>query len=200
MSRKRLSDLVREEVGREAEREEAAAEVATEPTAQSGDSSTPAIQAETGELDARVAELTAALEAAHGREDSLNSQIMALEAELQAQKDLVKTLSEKLEKAGKLETALAEQKALVKKLYSELQEAQTIQTGLDEQKQLVQKLYAELEQFRQPLTEVSVPEKSQKLVHKMKIFSAIEPRPVGGFTVPAQPSPRLSSEDIGWFD
>jgi chromosome segregation ATPase len=196
MSRKRLSDLVREEVGREA----STVEVDTDLTSESGESTIPESRGETAQLEAKVADLIVDLEAARGRESAISSQVVALEAELEAQKDLVRTLSEKLEKTETLEVELAEQKALVNKLYSELQEAQTVAAELAEQKQLVEKLYTELEQLRQPVPESPAPEKSQKLARKPDISSAMEPRPVGGFTVPPQPSPRLSNEDIGWFD
>ena len=146
--------------------------------------------------------MTAALAASRGRESALESQVEALEAELQKGKGLIKNLSEKLEKTEALEVELAEQKVLVNKLYSELQEAQTVvlELELEEQKQLVQQLSAELEQLRQSVKETIVPEKPQKLARRMEISSAMDPRPIGSYAVPTQPSPRLSNQDIGWFD
>ena len=196
MSRKRLSDLVREEVGKEA----ATAEVEIEATAAIEISSISEIREQTSELEARVADLTAALAGSRGRESTLASQVEALEAEVQQQKELVKKLSEKLEKTEALELDLIEQKALVNKLYSELQESQSIVVELEEKKQLVKQLSAELEQLQQSIRETNVPQKTQKLARRMEISSAMEPRPIGSFSVPTQPSPRLSNQDIGWFD
>lgn len=153
MSKKRLSDLVREEVVREASAAEVDIDIDSTTTT-SSIANIAEIREETAELKAKVTELTAALEATLRREERLKSQVAALEAELKEQKDIVKTLSGKLEKAGEIEAGI----------------------------------------------EVSALEKSQKLSHKMDVLSAIEPRPVGGFTIPAQPSPQLSNEDIGWFD
>ena len=196
MSRKRLSDLVREEVGKEA----ATAEVEIEATAAIEVSSIPEVREQTSELEAKVADLTAALAGSRGRESTLANQVGALEAEVQQQKELVKNLSEKLEKTEALEADLIEQKALVKKLYTELQESQSVVVELEEQKQLVKQLSAELEQLQQSIRETTVPQKPQKLARRMEISSAMEPRPIGSFSVPTQPSPRLSNQDIGWFD
>lgn len=196
MSRKRLSDLVREEVGREA----AAAEVEIEATTEVEVSSIPENRQEKSELEAKIADLTAFLAASRERERALDSQVGALEAELQQQKAFVKKLSDKLEKTELLEVELTEQKALVKKLYAELQEAQSVQVELEEQKQLVHQLSAELQQLQPPIKEINAPERTQNLARKIEISSAMEPRPLGSFTVPPQPSPQLSNEDIGWFD
>jgi chromosome segregation ATPase len=196
MSRKRLSDLVREEVVREA----ATAEVEIETTTAIEVPSIPENRQETPELEAEIADLTAALAASRERERALDSQVGDLEGELQQQKALVKNLSDKLEKTEALEAELTEQKALIKKLYSELQEAQSVRVELEEQKQFVQQLSAELEQLKPPIQQITAPEKLQKLARKIEISSAMEPRPLGSFSVPPQPSPQLSNEDIGWFD
>jgi hypothetical protein len=99
MSRKRLSDLVREEVGREAE----ATGVEIEATAAIEVSSITEIRQETSELEAKIGDLTAALAASRARESTLESQVGDLEGELQQQKALVKNLTEKLEKTEVLE-------------------------------------------------------------------------------------------------
>lgn len=196
MSKKGLSDLLREEVAKEkdSETEEANPVAAVEPASPWEEAeppppaTAPASRLTKAQLEGRVAELTVTLEKAGEGEKALQNQINDLESELEAQKDLINSLEAKLEQASLLAGELAAQKTLVEKLEAELAE----------QKQLVGKLYAELQQVQQQekLAEISVPE----LPPKKAFPAAIQPRPIGRSTIPSQPSPALSNEDIGWFD
>ena len=208
MTKKRLSDLVREEVDRESKgTDEVPVSPATETPAPPTEEISPPPKSPArrsrltkAQLEEELKEVTAALELAHQRENSLKNQVQALELELESQKDRIETLESQLEQGTQLEKALEEQKSLVEKLYAELKQAEAVESELAEQKQLVEKLYAELKQAQQKEKDSQADSTEGKLMWKKKLPMGIAPRPIAPISVPPQPSPKLSNEEIGWFD
>lgn len=204
MTRKRLSDLVREEVNPAPESESVPTNLAA---AEALASETPIkprprSRATKTDLEGTVTELTAALEATNQRANELQNQVAFLESELAAQKKLAQSLQLELQQASQMQAALEEQKVLVGDLHAKLQQAQALESELEEQKQLVRKLYAELQQAQQNPVLENQPEPPQpqgSILQKTSSY-AISSRPIGYSIRARQPSPILSNEEIGWFD
>lgn len=165
MTKKRLSDLLREEVqkGDEAEQPEAAtidvSHQAVEDAADtdsSDDESPDADGTETtasqkrtsrttkAELNDMVTELEAQLAASQQREADFQQQIKDLQTDLQEQQVLVRQLTAKLDPANRqvetLKTDLESQKALMKRLQSDLEQANKLKDELAEARQVILQL------------------------------------------------------------
>lgn len=200
MTKKRLSDLLREEVSKDVENEAVVTTpTETEETPKTTTSrsrrTTPSAQ------DKKVVELTEALALAKEQVNTLQTQLKSLETELEDQKSLVQTLQKQLEQQD-------EQKTLTTHLSTQLDEAQT---ELEQEKQLVEKLYVELQKIQlKPLTQpepeplespepsqlLQTPEPPQPLAVKKVQSYEIRPR----FVAPSSSPAHLSNDDIGWFD
>jgi chromosome segregation ATPase len=204
MARKRLSDMVREEVQKEPESDTSLKSVTevSEPSATETETSsapkktahrrsteTPSSQ----QLEETIKELRSTLATVNQRASELQNQVTFLETELDKQKTLVKTFQEQLEQAQQLQEALAEQKNLVSKLYTDLQKAQSVQAELEEQKQLVKQMTAQLEQAQQEASEAK-----ELVLHSSSL--PIPNRPIGRLVAANSSSNILSNEEIGWFD
>ena len=181
MTRKRLSDLVREEVDRESTtgadsqpQVDASKETVstTETTKLPSRKTTNLSRLTKAQLEVKINELTSALTTAQQQESSLQNQLESLESELHTQKGIVQTLQ------------------------TQQKESKELETELEEQKQLVQKLYAQLQQVELEQQEASSAVTSQELSLSKPPSYAIQRRPISR----SQPAPPLSNEEIGWFD
>ena len=204
MSKKSLSDLVREEVGREAVREtsESRLEKTVQKT-QSEQSAKPSARSRVTkvQLEAKVSELMASLAAIEANEFSLTEEIKSLKSQLQAEKKKVKTIQQQAQKNEQLEADLLAQKELINKLYSEIKKGNDTTEELEKQKKINQELESKLAESRK-ITVPSQPKpKSNKLMVRKPRPLAMPPnRPIGRLVKSNQSSSRLSNDDIGWFD
>jgi predicted RNase H-like nuclease (RuvC/YqgF family) len=214
MTKKRLSDLLREElenppgkvttsISSESDAEGAHLASSSAKTSKSS-SRTRSHQRKTTQArsEDKVKELTADLESANRRANSLEEQVASLQSQLETQRNLIETLQSKLEQITQTETELEENKKLVEKLYSELQKAESVQLELEEQKQLVRELSAQLQQAQheQDFEVASDSSHSTELQLATIPNYGLQRRPIGRFIASSQPPTILSNEDIGWFD
>ncbi|MGH2413408.1 MAG: hypothetical protein ACRDEA_06900 [Microcystaceae cyanobacterium] len=198
MTKKRLSDLLREEAQKVPE-SEATATDSTEPEEANPSAKTPATSNRSRKT---IKELTTELEAAREHANSLQEKVTELESELAKQKTLIKKLQTQSEQTEQLQATLEEQKILVSKLYAELQQVEAAKSQIEVQKQQIEKLSAELEKAQQEplLQEEPEPVESLKLALKNNSSNKLALRLSGRFIASEQSSTRLSNEDIGWFD
>jgi chromosome segregation ATPase len=213
MRKKKLSDLVREEVQHTEDSQAQPDDAQTDSSSNVQSSSTSRLpsgqrqsrsrrgQTATDRAEDKIKELISALESAQKRANFLESQLNSLDSELQKQKNLVETFKSQLQQKTEIETELKEQKQLVRKLYSELGKVDSVLTELEEQKQLVKQLTTELEETRStlPLPGEQSPKPlpiKESLVKSVSLYSS----PMTRFVAANQPPTILSNEDIGWFD
>jgi chromosome segregation ATPase len=214
MTRKRISDLLREEAQNNPAESSTGEAIASESAkirlARPAETvPEPQIEHTSASLEIKIQELTAALKTAEQK-------AIALEAELGDRQTQIATLTQALDKAEqakkeldtqkklvtKLSGELEEQKKLVVKLYSELSKENPLQAELEAQKALVTQLYAEIESLKTPTPAM------QSASQKSIVATKVPPRPVYrsivrpvGKTLPGQlQDTGLSNETIGWFD
>ncbi|ACK65340.1 conserved hypothetical protein [Rippkaea orientalis PCC 8801] len=218
MTKKSLSDLLREEAAQNVDVEVNNSDPMqetpdTNPSSEQG-SMTNLKRMTKAQLEAKVKELMEALETTNQPNNSLENELEKQKAlaktlqldlekaqqsqrELEDQKALVKTLQLDLEKAQQSQRELEEQKQLVEKLYIQLQKAEEMTAQFDEQKQIIEELKTELAQTKQPQ---KLEPESQAMVLQKKETVMSQPRSLGRYIAPPTPDKVLTNEDIGWFD
>lgn len=209
MSKKRLSDLLREEseelpnqdtpnnnhITVEA-KEDSAAEnnsKAAQPAAQ-----TRSRRSKTN-YEKTIAELKNVIEQVNEQTNDLQNQVGSLQSELQTQKDLVTNLSNQLQQVKEIQEANQAQKTEIEKLQTDLQQFKQSQTELEERQQFLQKAYTQLQQAQAESTQKPTQQAQTEQVSLVR-RSARPPRPIGGSIVNQQSSQGLSKEEVGWFD
>lgn len=207
MAKKRLSDLLREEVNTPAipqgevttPPETAPVASETQPTSPKSLETTPPPKLAS---EAESTELNKALQTANERIKTLQDQVNKLELELEQKTNLIQTLQEQLQPVDQLQKELETQKSLITKLNTELAEAEPLKSELKTQKQLVEKLYAELQTIEAEKTPSEpTPEAApQSLVVVSQSPHYLRPQLPMRYVASTAPSTILSDEEIGWFD
>jgi chromosome segregation ATPase len=212
MTRKRLQDLVREEVQKASENETQSDRDSTnlkeinqsspEDKAPAKSTKSPAINANSDRTESqnKIEDLTAALKSAEVRSIELQDRITSLEVELETQKNLVEKLQTELEQKNQVRQELETQQKLVAKLRTELKQVEEIQTEFAGQKQLIEKLYAELQKAQQQEAKTEKITSPQPITQNKSCYYSIIPRPIGRIVGNERSSSALSNEEIGWFD
>jgi DNA repair ATPase RecN len=176
MTKGNLNDLIREEVQKEVDTESS---TVTDPKGQRETHAT---------LQAKINELTIALNLAEETSRRLQEQMSFLETALQSQ-------TERNEPLQSLPTLLAEQTTLVENLSSQLQRSTA---ELETQKQLVEKLYHHIQTLENRPS--PAPEPPPKTVAKPLSLYNFEARTLARYVAPASAPTELTNADIGWFD
>jgi len=199
MTRKRISDLLREEVGN------------TDSTVQAAPIEVVSIETtpiDAAPIEVEVKALKAALDAA--QKDAI-----AQAAELAKSQDQIASLKSELSKTKGYQKEIDSQKELISKLYGELQKENPLQSEVNNQKALIESLYLEIEQLKQaPVAQTAIakasppptaaiakvrPTAQQTALSKLPAYHPI-PRPIGK-TLPGQSKKAAIDNDvIGWFD
>jgi len=222
MTKKRLSDLLREEAQKSPDPEaEAIQEVAPEPLEpdptldeteqlyETSDEPSPVNTSATprakrtgptkAELETKMTELREALLEAHGKETSLQQQIADLQSDLQEQKILVQKLQAALEQTNQIKAELEQAKKVILQL-SEVgsKTTQAVNTPKKENEGFKsQKLTLTTQEVNTPKKE-NEGFKQQKLTFKKLPQHSIQPNFPD--SKPSNPEKKLSNKDIGWFD
>lgn len=213
MARKRLSDVIKEEVKKNPDTNGEAVSSSNAQPEEIINESTPAAT-----IENPVVEVTNAAASADGAENpsiisqleenfqkiqSLNAQLeqekLALEAELNAQKSLGKKLEaelkERQQREADLQTDLANQKTLVQKFTRELQELGRVKAELEAAKTAALELASAQDKLVKELEELRQQQEKKPTTHlALKIT-----RPPITFK-PKDNVSSLSNRDIGWFD
>ncbi|WP_009632961.1 hypothetical protein [Synechocystis sp. PCC 7509] len=179
MVRKRIGDMLREEVKEPVAREDApvTAETSNQTEPENGEVSEqlqpvniPATKSKSStELETTIDELKKQLQAAHKTETSLQTQITELKSQLQ------------------------EQKKLVKELQTQVSQGQQLKTELEEAKKTILKL---AEVSSKPTAKAS-PAKQETLARATSTRAEKLPN----YSDPSErPNTTLGNKDIGWFD
>ncbi|MGF1481354.1 MAG: hypothetical protein ACFB4I_18045 [Cyanophyceae cyanobacterium] len=219
MTKRNLSDLIREEAHKAPQEKEmdSANEGATaeEPPRARAKRTTKA------QLEEMVAELTETLAAANQQADTLQKQVNALEKTLQEQKIWGQTLQQQLQEASSVQEKLNEQKLVNQNLQQELQQTRARNSELEKQEQLVHKLRAEVTELQQQrkknqeelqqmrtrdaelehqqaqaaLPQQTPSQEPEPPVKLSRVVYGLRHRPLGRSN-----SQSLSDQDLGWFD
>ncbi|PSO77461.1 MAG: hypothetical protein BRC44_13370 [Cyanobacteria bacterium QS_4_48_99] len=191
MTKKRLGELLREEVKKPSDQEGQPSPTdentppETESPSKTGANHRPKRKNPTkADLETTVTELQEELQAAHQRESSLQQQVADLQAHLQEQKTSAQKLQTELESANKLHPELEEAKELANKLQAELEEAKGVILQLSEtNSRTSQKINS------------TKPENKDSRTHLKKIpHHSVKPRSSSSQVT------RVSNTDIGWVD
>ena len=188
MTKKSLSDLLREEATNPSE---TVSETTQNPTVPSNRSRMTKAQ-----LDELITQLNQALEAQKKQVDTLQNQVKTLENEIQDERELSRNLQNELQAAEDYQSQLNEQKQLVEKLYTQLQQKEELAVELAEKNELIATLQAKLKQEPLPLAST---DSSQELVVQETALTR-QAKELEPFTAPVLSSKPLTNEDIGWFD
>ncbi len=191
MTKKSLSDLLREE-----------ATTASETSAQTPETPNTSVSRSRmtkAQLDNMVTELSQALDLSKKQVDDLEKQVKTLETEVKDEKDLTSRLQTELKEAEDYQFQLSEQKKLVEKLYNQLQEKEELAIELAEKNELILSLKAQLEQ-EQEHKPISKPPLSPALVVQKETVLSRQAKELEPFAAPASSPKPLTNEDIGWFD
>ncbi|HIK13416.1 MAG TPA: hypothetical protein IGS52_24675 [Oscillatoriaceae cyanobacterium M33_DOE_052] len=221
MARKRLSDVIKEEVKKSPDNEGETASTSNAQTEEIINQPTPAATSENLAAEVTTApasapevspltdDLTASnniisqLEANFQEIENLNAELVkekeALQEELNAQKSLGQKLQAELkqreEREADLQTDLATQKNLVQKFTTELQELGRVKAELEAAKTAALELASAQEKLLQELQQLRQEQEKKPTAHlALKIT-----RPPITFK-PKDNVSSLSNRDIGWFD
>ncbi|WP_009543799.1 hypothetical protein [Crocosphaera subtropica] len=188
MTKKELSDLIREEAKNNSE---STSETLQTPTVPSNRTRMTKAQ-----LDELITQLNQALQQEKKQVDTLQHQVKTLETEINDERELSSRLQNELKEAEDYQSQLNEQKQLVEKLYTQLQQKEELAVELAEKNELIATLQAKLQETPQPL---ATTESSQELLVKETALTR-QARELEPFAAPASASKPLTNEDIGWFD
>jgi predicted RNase H-like nuclease (RuvC/YqgF family) len=172
MVRKRIGDLLREEVNEPvATEEDAANEAQTNHTKEEKEELPPeTISQSATELEANINELKKLLQAAQKKETSLQSQVTDLKSQLQ------------------------EQKKLVKELQTQASQEKQLKIELEEAKKTILKL---AEVSSKPVAKATPAKQESKLTPAKSTRAEKLPH----YSDPSErPNTTLANKDIGWFD
>jgi chromosome segregation ATPase len=168
MTRRNLSDVLRQEATKEATDSEPKAEEAlANPAKAASRTRKPSTSAPVEDQTAQIQELKAALAQGAEQEKAFQTQIKELETKLKQQQQQIKTLETELGKESKLKTELTEAKEVI----LQLSEANT-QMGktLDELKNPPQKAKAKASLAVRPLPRHSLQLKPSENIDKPKVI------------------------------
>ncbi len=188
MTKKSLSDLLREETNTTSE--------TVEPTAQNPTVPNNRSRMTKAQLDELIIQLNQALEQEKQQVDNLKSQVKTLENEIKNEKTLTSRLQTELKAAEDYQSQLNEQKELVEKLYTQLQQKEALAIELAEKNELIASLQTQLQA---PSNSLATTSSSEELVVQETALTrqAKELKPFASPTLSAKP---LTNDDIGWFD
>ena len=124
MTKKSLSDLLREEAKSPSETITETTQISTVPTNRS--------RMTKAQLDELITQLNQALQEEKKKFDSLNNQVKTLETEIKDKRELSRRLQNELQAAENYQSQLNEQKQLVEKLYTQLQQKEELAVELAE--------------------------------------------------------------------
>ncbi len=189
MTKKELSDLIREEAKNNSQ---TASQTGQTPTVPSNRTRMTKAQ-----LDELVTELNQALQQEKKQVDSLQNKVKTLETEIKDERDLSSRLQNELKDAEDYQSQINEQKQLVEKLYTQLQQKEELAVELAEKNELIASLQAKLQEEPKPLVPTASPREELQVKETALTRQARELEP---FAAPASASKPLTNEDIGWFD
>lgn len=193
MTKKSLSDLLREEATTASE---TSSEIPETPN-----TSVSRSRMTKAQLDNMVTELTQALDLSKKQVHDLEKQVKTLETEVKDQKDLTSRLQTELNEAEDYQSQLNEQEKLVEKLYAQLQQKEELAIEIAEKNELILSLKAQLEQEQeQEHQPISKPPLSPALVVQKETVLSRQAKELEPFAAPASSPKPLTNEDIGWFD
>lgn len=211
MTRKRISDLLREEAGNNILNPQSTtieAEVKPVPLGQLEPMPVSEALVAPHPLVAEVQTLKADLEKA--RQEA----IAKAEALAQSQQQ-VTALKGELQKAKSYQKEVENQKELIGKLYGELQKENPLKAELEEQNVLIERLSAEIEQLKQaPPTRAAIaksklsataaiaranPSAQKSALANLPVYRPI-PRPIGKTLPGHDKQATIDNDVIGWFD
>ena len=188
MTKKSLSDLLREEAKSSSETITETTQISTVPTNRS--------RMTKAQLDELITQLNQALQEEKKKFDSLNNQVKTLETEIKDERELSRRLQNELQAAENYQSQLNEQKQLVEKLYTQLQQKEELAVELAEKNELIASLQAKLQQ--EPLPLVSTDSPPELVVQETALTR--QAKELEPFTAPVVTSKPLTNDDIGWFD
>jgi DNA repair exonuclease SbcCD ATPase subunit len=218
MTRKRISDLLREEAGNADSKVQAApieaAPIEVAPIEAEVKAVAPDKPVSTAP-NLLEAELKTELEALKAALDAAQKDAIAQASELAKAQDQIASLKSELSKTKGYQKEIDSQKELISKLYGELQKENPLQSEFNNQKTLIESLYVEIEQLKQaPGAQAAIaiaspsptaaiakvrPTTQQSALSKLPAYHPI-PRPIGK-TLPGQSKKAAIDNDvIGWFD
>jgi chromosome segregation ATPase len=189
MTKKSLSDLLREEAT-------TASETSAE-TAETSNASVSRSRMTKAQLDNMITELTQDLDLCKKQVDDLQKQVKTLETEVKDEKDLSSRLQTQLKEAEDYQSQLNEQTKLVEKLYGQLQQKEELAIEIAKKNELILSLKAQLEPKQRT---VSKPDSSPGLVVQKETVLTRQAKELEPFAAPASSRKPLTNEDIGWFD
>lgn len=188
MTKKSLSDLLREETNTTSETVEKTPENPTVPHNRS--------RMTKAQLDELITQLNQALDAEKKQVDALKSQVKTLEDEIKNERTLTSRLQTELKEAEDYQSQLSEQKELVEKLYTQLQQKEELATELAEKNELIASLQSQLQET--PKSLATIPSSEELVVQETALTrQAKELEPFASPAISAKP---LTNDDIGWFD
>jgi predicted RNase H-like nuclease (RuvC/YqgF family) len=165
MTRRNLSDVLRQEATKDATDSEPKAEASDNSTKAASRTRKPSTSAPVEDQTAQIQELKAALAQGAEQEKAFQAQIKALEANTKQQQQQIKALESELGQGSKLKTELAEAKEVI----LQLSEANTqMSKTLDELKNPPQKAKAKAPLAVRPLPRHSLQLKPSENIDKPK--------------------------------
>jgi predicted RNase H-like nuclease (RuvC/YqgF family) len=188
MTKKRLSDLLREEVNPQNEELLAIPQVQSASPAETAPTM-PDFQSELAIAQTMIDRLTEAL-------SQEKAKVGQLQGELEAQKALIKTLTADLSQSKKEQKALdVVHQQKVKDLTEQVKTLLPLKVELESRQDLVNKLYEEIQRLETTLEKAQTTALASVL--PSDTFALVVP---ARYVAPTQPSTHLSNDDIGWFD
>jgi len=202
MTRKRISDLLREEV-KPQQAELSVSPQGELPIPTEAEAVAPDLLTTSSDLSntSAIAE-ESALPQMEARIDRLNqelsqekAQVSQLQEQLTEQKALVKTLTTDLSQAKKHQQALEVAQQKIQDLNKQIKLLEPLKQDLESQQTLINKLYAEIQTLQTTLekAQATLPDP----IPVNNAFALVLPT---RYVAPGQPDTHLSNEDIGWFD
>lgn len=188
MTKKSLSDLLREETNTTSETVEETSQIPTIPSNRS--------RMTKAQLDELIIQLNQALEQEKQQVENLKSQVKTLENEIKKEKTLTSRLQTELQTAADYQSQFNEQKELVEKLYTQLQQKEELAIELAEKNELIASLQTQLQETSNTL---APPPSSPELVVQETALTR-QAKELEPFASPALSTKPLTNDDIGWFD
>ena len=203
MDKKKLSNMLREEVQDSPAAQPGASAVPETPLEDSSKAQVNAsaelsqLQTQLSQTQSQVDTLTAALQQEKSLGEDLKKQLGNCQKQDQKQGKTIETAQQKI---NTLEQSLEQEQSKVKTLQKELQaisqrsatRCAQLQADLETEKTLVGKLYEKIQDLENSLEATPIPAASTLALRP--------PTMPTRYIAPAQPPSNLTDEDIGWFD
>ncbi|MDJ0509176.1 MAG: hypothetical protein QNJ64_07985 [Crocosphaera sp.] len=190
MTKKSLSDLLREETNTTSETIEKTPENPTVPNNRS--------RMTKAQLDELITKLNQALDTEKKQVNHLKIQVKTLEDEIKNEKTLTSRLQTELKEGADYQSQLSEQKELVEKLYTQLQQKEELVIELAEKNELITSLQTQLQETSNSLATTSSSESEELVVQETALTR--QAKELEPFSSPAISAKPLTNDDIGWFD